>query len=376
MAIDFKKLLATSAATAALLLNSTVVFAGSESEASVGDDGASFTYAEDNDSFIVKNHNHGHLYNLDLGIGVSGGNSQSGNDDENSLGTGEADGEGESENFLNSNATLIGDDDEDGSAHASSEVGEDGFASATSFDNDFVKVENKNYGDVDNFTLGLAISGLNSQLGNDDGNELTTGESEAGAHALNEVNSNWTWIEGGHSANSLATVGDDGAAISYAEDNDSVIVKNKNKADLDNVSLAVAVSGLNSQSGNDDDNSLDSGGSSAESSANNFVNNNITVVGGSDGGSSSASSEVGEDGFSSATSFDNDYAGVENSNKADVDNASVAVGVSGGNSQSGNDDGNSMTTGGSSGSSCSSNTVNSNWTNIGSEPPEGGEGGC
>ena len=63
-------------------------------------------------------------------------------------------------------------------------------------------------------------------------------------------------------------------------------------------------------------------------------------------------------------------------NDASIDNVSAGVAVSGGNTQSGNDDGNTMTTGSSSGSSCSTNTANSNWTAIGGTLPEGGTSGC
>ena len=371
-----KKLVATGTALAALLLSSGVALASAEAEASVEDDGTAYSYSEDNDDFRVRNRNSGGLFNLDAGVGVSGFNSQSGNDDDNSLGTGDAEGEAESDNFGNSNITLIEDDEEAGSSTSDASVGEDGTATSYAYDNDIVEVINCNHADLDNLTLGLAISGLNDQSGNDDGNDMDTGDSDAIAATLNEVNSNWTMIGGSHSAHATAEVGDDGAAYAFAEDNDEITVRNRNSADLGNLSLAIAVSGGNTQSGNDDDNSMETGGSTAESSANNFVNSNITVVGGGDGGSSTADASVGEDGTATSYAYDDDTVGVTNNNEAEVTNVSAGVAVSGGNEQSGNDDGNSMTTGSSSGSSCSTNTFNSNWTAIGSDVPEGGDSGC
>ena len=377
MDAKLKKFLATGLALAGLLLNSGVVLAGADAVATTGDDGTAYAYTEDNDNFKVENKNEkGDLFNLDLAAGVSGFNSQSLNDDDNSMGTGDSEGLAGSENFLNSNVSEIEDSSEDGSATSEAEVGEDGDSTAYAFDNDEVTVKNGNDADVDNLTFGLAISGFNDQSDNDDENEMTTGETLATASAFNEVNSNWTTIGGSHSAHATALTGDDGTAYAYAEDNDEIKVKNKNEADLLNVSVAVALSGGNTQSRNDDGNSLDAGPSTANSSATNFVNSNVTVVGDSDGGSSTADATVGEDGDSTSYAFDNDKVEVKNDNDADVTNVSVAAGVSGGNTQNGNDDGNSMTTGDSSGTSCSSNTVNSNWTAIGSDLPEGGEGGC
>ena len=374
--MNLKKVFATGAAISALLLNSGAVYADAEADASVGDDGTAYSYTEDNDNFVVENDNvESGLFNLDLGIGVSGFNSQDGNDDDNSLGTGDSEGTAESENFLNSNVSEIEDEEGEGTADSEAEVGEDGTAYAYAYDNDTVTVTNGNNGRIHNFSFGLAISGLNSQSGNDDGNEMDTGDSDAMAETLNELNSNWTMVGGSNSAHATATVGDDGTAYAYAKDDDTVLVENTNSADLLNISAAVAVSGLNSQSGNDDDNSLDTGDSTAESSANNFVNSNVTVVG-SGSGSATADASVGEDGNANSYSYDNDSVTVSNDNDAEVMNVSAGVAVSGGNEQSGNDDGNTLSTGSSSGSSCSSNTVNSNWTAIGSSLPEGGEGGC
>lgn len=376
MVYKFKKLIAA-AGIASLVFSSfaTSAYAAAEADASVADDGDSFSLTSDSDEFKVDNHQHGWVANYDLGIGVSGANDQSDNDDENAMTTSDASGYGGSENFLNSNMTGIW-GDEEGSSTADASVGEDGNATAKAFDNDEFRVENHNRGYLENLTLGLAVSGLNSQSGNDDGNSIDTGDSDAMAYALNEVNSNWTFIEGGNSAHATASVGDDGDAFALAKDNDYVRVENRNYARVENASIALAISGGNTQYGNDDDNELNTGSSSASSSASNYVNNNVTVVGGDGNGSATANAEVGEDGTATSKAFDNDEVKVKNKNNAEVQNVSVAAGVSGGNTQSGNDDGNTMSTGSASGSSCSTNTVNSNWTVIGGSLPEGGEGGC
>lgn len=378
MVMSFKKVAAATAMTAALLAVTTgSVFAASDASASVGDDGDSYTYSDDSDWLSVDNHQHGYLGNLDMGFGVSGFNSQSHSDDENYMQTGGAAGFGGSDNFLNSNASFLGDDSE-GSAVSEAWVGEDGNASAEAYDNDSIRVDNHNHGWLENFTLGAAVSGFNRQNRNDDGNELHTGDSLAEANAWNELNSNWTWIDGGHSAYATAGVTDDGDSFAYADDSDRVRVLNRNWANLGNASVAVAVSGGNSQSRNDDDNVLETGSSIASSSVSNFVNNNVTIVNSEDhvGPSATASASTGEDGDSTSESYDNDSVRVENSNNANVENVSVSAGVSGGNSQSGNDDGSHMVTGEASGSSCSTNTVNSSWTVIGGSLPEGSQVGC
>ena len=80
---------------------------------------------------------------------------------------------------------------------------------------------------------------------------------------------------------------------------------------------------------------------------------------------------------SDAEAYDNDTVKVYVDNNADVDNTSAAIAVSGGNVQSGNDDGGSIDTGASSGTSCSNNTVNSTWISIGDNTlPEGGSEPC
>jgi hypothetical protein len=377
MVLKFKKLVAAAGvATIVLSLTGTSAFASSDATASVVGDGDAYTYTDDSDELLVANEQDGWLANADLGIGVSGANVQEDSDDENSMGTGDAEGTGQSDNFLNSNVSVIEDVDEDSST-ADSTVGEDGDATSEAYDNDYVEVSNSNGAWLENLTLGVAVSGYNNQSGNDDGNTMDTGSSDAMAEALNEVNSNWTVIGGSHSAHATSSVGDDGDAYAYSEDDDEVYVYNNNAASVQNASIAFAFSGGNVQSYNDDDNELNAGPSSANSSANNFVNSNVTVVGGEEGnGSATSNSEVGEDGDATAESYDNDLVTVENSNEAEVENVSVAAGVSGYNNQSNNDDGNSMTTGNASGNSCSTNTVNSNWTVIGGTLPEGENQGC
>lgn len=376
MNIDIKKVLATAAAAGLVLATPVTAFAASDASASVGDDGESYSYSDDSDNLSVDNSQHGNVANLDLGVGVSGLNSQNDNDDDNGVATGDAEGFAGSDNFVNSNVSLIEDADE-GSSTSDATVGEDGNAWAYAYDNDEVTVENDNCAYLENLTLGAGVSGLNSQNGNDDENQITTGDSHAEALAWNEVNSNWTTIGGSHSGNAMAHVEDDGDAYAFAEDNDSVTVENRNSAYVSNASVAAAVSGGNSQSWNDDNNSINTGYAHANSDASNFVNSNVTVVGGEAGnGSAQSTSNVGEDGNANSYAYDNDEVTVENSNNANVENASVAVGVSGGNTQSGNDDGNNVTTGSASGSSCSTNTVNSNWTVIGGSLPEGGSAGC
>lgn len=375
MVLNLRKVAVATAVSGLILLGSQAnAFAAADATAEVVGDGDSFSYSNDSDELAVDNSQFGHVSNLDIGAGVSGFNKQSGGDDENSMTTGNADGFGGSDNFLNSNYSFIADSEAD-SAVASATTGEDGDADAFAYDIDSVKVDNDNKGFIENFTLGAAISGFNQQSWNDDGNDTTTGDSTAEAYAFNQLNSNWTWIEGGHSAHATASVGDDGKSYAKANDSDEIRVYNDNFSFVGNASLAFAVSGGNSQSKNDDDNSIDTGASSASSTAANFVNSNVTVIGSEEGaaGSAVASATTGEDGKAKSKSEDIDSVKVDNDNAAKVENVSVAAGVSGGNTQSHNDDGNTMTTGSASGSSCSTNTVNSNWTVIGGSLPEGEE---
>jgi hypothetical protein len=379
-----KTMLATGIAMAALLVTTTGVFAEASATATVEDDGVADSFVKDVDVFEVDNHNcDADLFNVDFGAGVSGLNLQSGNEDHNSLKTGKSEGSADSQNFANSNVTEVDESESGDPAESEATVGSNEEADADAIDIDIFKVFNYNDADATNLTLGLAVSGGNFQFCNEDDNEIETGDSEADATTLNELNSNWTQIGGLDDSDgvmALATVEDDGVADAFAKDVDVIKVFNHNDADLFNLTGAVAVSGANTQSGNEDENTLKTGRAVADSSAENYLNSNITVVNSLDDGGSQATASVGDaagDGCgactgpkdevtSSATSIDIDKVEVKNHNDADVTNVSAGVAVSGGNTQSHDEDTNSLTTGSSSGSSNSVNTVNSNWTSIGS----------
>lgn len=361
MTIKINKIvLAAAAAGIALSLTTSNIFAAADASAVVVDDGNAYATTEDSDDLTLKNFNYGDLDNFDMGAGNSGFNKQSWNDDENEMLTGNADGWASSDNFLNSTIGSIEDADDE-TAHASATVGEDGNATAKAYDNDKIYVKLKNHGSLSNVTLGLANSGFNKQSGNDDGNLMETGDADAMAGALNEVNSSWLVLGGNDGgAHALAEVGDDGGAYARAEDNDQLHLFVWNHAGVDTMSLALANTGMNKQSHNDDANVLTTGGAAASSYQETYVNSTVvnTEV---NGGGAVASATVGEDGNATSEAVDNDETSVLVGNTAEVSSVSVAVGNSGGNSQSGNDDGNSTTTGDASGATCSTQTVNTFW---------------
>ncbi len=364
----------------ALSMFAGTAFADADAICEVGHDGVATCWSDDNDSFTVDNENdQGDLFNADLGVGVSGGNDQSDNEDDNSMGTGGADGDADSDNFLNSNVTVGDLTEEDGGALADASVGHDGSATADAEDNDSVEITNDNEAYLENLSVAAALSGGNTQSSNEDRNSMTTGDSDADASADNTVNSNWTEVSGwgSNSAFAEASVGHDGEADAEAEDEDSLDITAWNDAEVYNATLAVATSGGNDQSDNEDDNSMGTGGADGDADSDNFLNSNVTVgdLTEEDGGAL-ADASVGHDGSATADAEDNDSVEITNDNEAYVENISAAEGVSGENTQSGNEDGNTMTTGQASGSSCSTNTVNSNWTVINAELPEGGDAGC
>jgi hypothetical protein len=361
MTIKINKIvLAAAAAGIALSLTTSNTFASADASAVVVDDGNATSYTYDNDNLSFDNCNFGELENFDMGAGNSGFNKQSWNDDENDMTTGNADGWASSDNFLNSTIGSIEDADDE-TAHASATVGEDGDATANASDNDEITVRLHNRGELFNVTVGVANSGMNKQSHNDDGNLIETGDADAMAGALNEVNSSWLVLGGNDGgAHALAEVGDDGNANAMAQDNDSLHLSVRNSAGVDTMSMALANTGMNKQSHNDDDNVLTTGGAQASSYQETYVNSTVvnTEI---NGGGAVASATVGEDGNATSNANDNDSTSVSVSNNAEVSSASVAVGNTGGNSQSGNDDGNSMSTGDASGATCSTQTVNTFW---------------
>lgn len=377
MTINFKTTLATGAAIASLLLNTTSVFAASQASSEVLGDGSATVSTSDSDNLSVGLNNGADVDNFDLGLGISGGNSIASADDSNSATSLSATGNAESNNFANSNYGVIAADDEV-SSDASAKVGEDGNATATATDIDSMSIGITNGGELDNATVGFALSGFNSVESSDDGNSVGGGSALASAETLNELNSNWLMLEGSHSAYATAEVGDDGSATANTTNVDTVSVGLNNGGTISNLTLAAAVSGGNSISNSDDGNSATGGNATADSNVNNYLNSNVVVVGGATSTHPGAEStaEVGEDGSATATANDTQTVSVGVNNGADIENVNVSAGVSGGNSIENADDGNSVNSGAASGNACSTNTVNSNWIVIGGQAPQGGDSGC
>ena len=382
MNLYVKKTLAAGTAIAALLLNTGVAFAAADAEATVGDDGDAYSQSYDNDEMKIKIDNDAEdMLNVDAGVGLTGANFQFGGDDDSEITTGDAEGEGTSENFVNSTMGEVSDEEGD-SAEADAEVGEDGYAEAYAYDQDLLDLFIKNHADMINVSAGVAVSGLNFQFCNDDGGLIDTGDSDATASSLNELNSTWLAVNGSHTATATATVGDDGDAFAQAYDDDTYKIRLSNDANLLNVSASVALSGMNMQFGTDDNSEIHTGSATASSTAENYLNSSVIVIGDM-GGGAVATSSVGNDTAidtcscdkdycnhdeclgSDAYAYDNDTVTVDVVNDANVTNISAAVAVSGGNVQTGSDDGGTIDTGDATGISTSTNTVNSTWFTIG-----------
>lgn len=247
-----------------------------------------------------------------------------------------------------------------------SDVTQDSFADAESFDNDTVKVDTKNHDTgLVNIDASLASSGLNDQSGNEDDNDMTTNSSDAWYRTDNFLNVNEaSGHDGAVASNSNISDGSDGDAV--AEDNDYVDVKNSNEITfLFNLTASVANSGLNTQDDNEDGNSMLVGSAESFALTSNVVNHNV-VSGGNSSSAVAANSSISGDSFADADASDNDTIKVDNRNyDTKVINVTAAVSNSGGNSQSNNEDGNDMTVGDSSSTSIASNYVNVNETKVG-----------
>ncbi|MBI2029706.1 hypothetical protein HYT02_04775 [Candidatus Gottesmanbacteria bacterium] len=232
--------------------------------------------ASDNDHVRVKNENkHTTVWNLTLSIANTGANTQDYNEDGNSLIAGGAESLAVTSNVVNHNKLIVGADDSSAIA-MNSNITNDSFADSYASDDDYVKVYNKNeYTVVGNVTTSIANSGGNSQSDNDDGNDMTTGQTSSVAVASNYVNVNETKVGGGGAQASNNNITQDSFGDSKASDNDYIKVKNENKdTTVTNVTVSVSNSGDNTQSGNEDGNTMTTGDASATGQTTNVVNAN------------------------------------------------------------------------------------------------------
>lgn len=246
------------------------------------------------------------------------------------------------------------------------DVTNDSFADSESYDNDDVKVEVKNLNtDMTNIDLAIANSGLNDQSNNEDGNGLTAKDADAWYKTDNFLNVNETSGNDGALA-SNDNISDNSDGDAYADDSDTVEVKNENvDTDLFNLTASVANTGLNSQNNNEDSNNLWAGSADSIALTSNVVNHNI-VEGGNGSSAVASNTDVTNDSFADAEAYDNDDIKVSNKNyDTKVVNITASVANSGGNSQDNNEDGNTTTTGAATSVSVASNYVNVNDTQLG-----------
>lgn len=167
-----------------------------------------------------------------------------------------------------------------------------------------------------------------------------------------------------------ASVGEDGNAVSTTEDNDVLTITNGNNEggdSIDNTDLWTGTTGGNVQDANDDTNKMRTGSANGGAMSDNFLHSNVvTVEDEALEGSAHAGATVGEDGNATASAFDNDEFTIDNNNEGSIVNTTVALGTTGGNSQSGNDDGNILWTGSATAMAQALNELNNNWVTLGS----------
>lgn len=245
------------------------------SNSNISDNSDGDALAEDNDKVDVYNTNEDTLlFNLTASVANSGFNSQDNNEDGNNMLVGAADSFALTSNVVNHNLVSGGDGS---SAEASnSNISNDSFADAEAYDNDQIKVSNVNKDtDVINVTAAVSNSGLNSQSGNEDGNDMTVGDSSSVSVASNYVNVNETKVGGSGATATNTNVSDNSDGDATAQDNDKIDVKNENKeTTVVNVSASVSNSGDNTQSNNEDGNSMTTGSAEATGQTTNVVNAN------------------------------------------------------------------------------------------------------
>lgn len=232
--------------------------------------------ATDNDDVDVKNKNKDTtVWNLTASVANTGLNSQDYNEDGNSLVAGGAESLAVTSNVVNHNKLTVGEDGSSATA-MNSNITNDSFADSYASDDDKVKVSNKNEKTfVGNVTASIANSGGNSQSDNDDGNDMTTGQTSSVAVASNYVNVNETKVGGGGAQASNNNITQDSFGDAKASDDDDIDVKNENKdTTVTNVTVSVSNSGSNTQSGNEDGNTMNTGSAQATGQTTNVVNAN------------------------------------------------------------------------------------------------------
>lgn len=254
-----------------------------------------------------------------------------------------------------------------GAADASNDnISDDSFADSEAYDVDTVNVGSTNLDqELDNFDVALANTGLNSQNGNEDGNDLSASNASADYETANFLNVNEAFGQDGASAsNSNISDGSDGDAL--ADDSDTINVTNRNeKTNAFNLTLSVANTGLNRQNNNEDGNTMMAGSAWSYAGSSNVVNHNL-VSGGNGSSAIASNSNITNDSFADSEAYDNDTVTVKNTNKdTTFKNYTVAISNSGLNQQNGNEDGNSMTTGDTGSGVVAENYVNVNETLVG-----------
>lgn len=359
------KKLAVAGATISLALGAYTVPVFADAEATntdVTQDSFADSESFDNDDVKVEVKNiDTDMTNLDFAFANSGLNTQDNNEDGNDLTADNADAWYRTDNFLNVNEVS----GHDGALASNDNISDNSDGDAYAEDNDKVEVKNENIDtDFFNLTASVANTGLNSQSYNEDGNSLMVGSAESFALTSNVVNHNI--VEGGNGSSAVASntdVTNNSFADSEAYDNDDIKVSNKNyDTKVVNITASVANSGGNTQDNNEDGNTMQTGSSESVSVASNYVNVNDTQLGGSS--ATATNSNISNNSDGDAYADDSDTIEVKNENKnTTVVNVSASVSNTGGNSQSGNEDGNSTTTGGASATGQTTNVVNANQFN-------------
>jgi len=403
------KKLAVGLTTAALVLGAAMpVFAVTEtSNKNILDHSYAVSSAFDNDTLKVENKTEGVKFeNWDVALGVSGFVFENDAEDENTVETAGAGAEYETANFVNVGETKSAEStgakasNDTVSDHSGDPCGStcsccDGCScggtcggpcldpsqcptpcacpaacpvTAIAEDNDNFAVDNTNKDtDVFNVTASVAVSGVVFLNDVEDLNKVTTGVSISGAYVANVVNNNYSELGGGGGPTEAKNknILDHSYAVSEAYDNDTVKVTNVNEnTDVENVTAAVAISGLVGITNAEDGNEVTTNQSAAETTTENYVNVNETKVA-VDSGTKATNEDLDDHSSAKSVAEDNDNVTVSNTNKdTTVKNISVAGAISGGVSLHCVEDGNKVKTGVAVATGTTMNVVNGNQTTV------------
>jgi hypothetical protein len=324
----------------------------------------------DND-IKVKNKSIADVKNFAFALGNSGFNSASCNTCSGQVETGEVSVGASETNMVNLNYTGITLEMDGIEVDATNQdTGCNSYNKAIAGVKNEVEVKNINDAYVENWAFAVANTGFNSANGNSGSGTVITGEALAEVGIINGVNYNETDViinmaDADLNASNNTTGCHSKNYTTVVVDND-VDVVNRNYAEVDNLGIAVANTGINSADCNTGIGTVTTGEADAETVIDNEININLTDVDIDLGDAEITASNdtTGANSVNRATATVVNDVDVTNRNNADVDNIVVSVSNSGLNSADCNTGGGTVDSGNANATTSVTNDVNINDTAI------------